>query len=144
MCATGSPWLPHLARRETSPIRSKTLWRQGSSWKRSGGFSQPLLALQKGNKKCVLWKTKCENHVLTEVLKHSVPDFYMHQIKPNCHCRSAKSTCHCLIQVQFNLKLIEYLILTYKQLHFLMNLLLWVLHCAFSLPIRTWSWASTK
>lgn len=56
MCATGSPWLPHLAKRETSPIRSKTLCRQGSSWKRSGGFNQPLLALQKENK--IHWNIK--------------------------------------------------------------------------------------
>lgn len=39
--------MPFFAKREKSPTRSKTLWRQGSSSKRRGGFSQPAFALQR-------------------------------------------------------------------------------------------------
>lgn len=61
ICANRSPWLPFCAKREKSPTRSKTLWRQGSSWKRSGGFNQPALALQKKKKKQLDLQQPSEN-----------------------------------------------------------------------------------
>lgn len=46
ICATGSPCDPPWAKSDKSPIRSKTLWRQGSSKNRKGGFNQPSLTLK--------------------------------------------------------------------------------------------------